>query len=603
MTTNRSATDDRDSAAARVSSTRRKWLGVAGLVVLASTGLLAFLGNVAAFSSHESLLAETARNMYRNRPVVLADGTEMNPWLVPNFNGEPRLRKPPLPYWTVAALSRVSGEVNEWSARLPSALAALGTVALVTALVWRRSGQRAALLTGAALATSGFFLIMGRRAMADMPLTFYCTACVAALWMAVETRSRARFAWLIAAGAAAGLAMLAKGPAPLVILPGPALAALVLLFARRGAPQPGVAQSPPTGMTQPGAAVLQGQWRWTLGGLAVAAVVFLAITLPWPIYIYTHVPNALTVWQTESVERAAGRYGHEESPWFYVLRLPYFILPWTFFLVYGLGLAIRGLWRDPPARPWLLVVLAWLIGPLVGFSLAAGKQDHYLLPSIPAAAILIGMAMERSVHPATRSQAAHGFRVLAGHGVAFAFAGIGATIGFRFVSAEAGREAIGLAVILAAGGAVAVIAAVKARPMAGQAALFAAIIAALLWAEPTLVATLDPAGPEAQFGRQVRQLVPRDARLYSLDQPHPTVVYYAKRQIDWLAIEGDPAKRLADRRPFFLICEAQHLAAARQIPGLEPVAHENDSRHPDKVVWLFRTTEAEPEKPGGTPPG
>src|SRR2546426_437868 len=48
-------------------------------------------------------------------------------WLVPRFNGVEHLSKPPVTYWLVAASLKTFG-VNEWAARLPAALAALGTM-------------------------------------------------------------------------------------------------------------------------------------------------------------------------------------------------------------------------------------------------------------------------------------------------------------------------------------------------------------------------------------------------------------------------------------------------------------------------------------------
>src|SRR5207248_9374044 len=46
-------------------------------------------------------------------------------YIVPEVGGNPYFRKPPLVNWLVAASFRIIGVRNEWTARLPSAVAAL----------------------------------------------------------------------------------------------------------------------------------------------------------------------------------------------------------------------------------------------------------------------------------------------------------------------------------------------------------------------------------------------------------------------------------------------------------------------------------------------
>ena len=101
---------------------RPAWLAVAGLLALVAILFSFRLGQDVPLSSHEALLAETARNMVLDHPVTRPDGSQPSPYLVPNFNGSDRLKKTPLPYWTVAGLARLTGGVDEWTARLPAAV-------------------------------------------------------------------------------------------------------------------------------------------------------------------------------------------------------------------------------------------------------------------------------------------------------------------------------------------------------------------------------------------------------------------------------------------------------------------------------------------------
>ena len=144
------------------------------------------LGQDVPLRSHEALLAETARNMVLDHPVTRADGSQPSPWLVPNFNGSDRLKKTPLPYWTVAGLARLTGSVDEWTARLPAAVTGFGTVLILLLLLRREEDRLTGLLGVAVLATMAEFLNVARLAQADMPMTFFMTASLASLWMGVR---------------------------------------------------------------------------------------------------------------------------------------------------------------------------------------------------------------------------------------------------------------------------------------------------------------------------------------------------------------------------------------------------------------------------------
>ena len=68
------------------------------------------------------------------------DTVDHHHWLVAQIQGRPRLEKPPLPRWSIAALMVLTGRRDEWIVRLPGALPALATVAL--SILGRRMGGR-----------------------------------------------------------------------------------------------------------------------------------------------------------------------------------------------------------------------------------------------------------------------------------------------------------------------------------------------------------------------------------------------------------------------------------------------------------------------------
>ena len=96
---------------------------------------LATLGAYPLPDPSESRYAEMARKML-----------ETGNWLVPQFDyGTPFWGKPPLSFWLTAVSMKVFG-VNEFAARLPSALMMIGCGVLVHALAHSAAGRAAALL-------------------------------------------------------------------------------------------------------------------------------------------------------------------------------------------------------------------------------------------------------------------------------------------------------------------------------------------------------------------------------------------------------------------------------------------------------------------------
>jgi len=574
-----------------------RWLAPLGLALLLG-GLFFFrLGQDVPLRSHEALLAVTARNMVLDRPVEQPDGparrslgeggSRPNPYLVPNFNGSDRLKKTPLGYWTVAGLAHLTGRVDEWTARLPSAAAALGAVLIVMALVRRQADRRTALLAVAALATCAQFLVSSREAVADMLMVMLVTASLASLWMGVERRGSRRFGWLVLSGAAGGLAMLAKGPVPLVVLPAPLVAAVIIVVVRlwRDGREAGGGRA---------------EWAWALGGAVAAIAVFLAIVTPWLVLV----PEAWATLWSESVERSLGELGHKkgESVFFYLLRLPVLVFPWTIFFAWGLVLAVQRWRREAAARPWLFFLGAWFVGPLVAFSVAAGKQDHYILPIIPAAAVFTAMAMSSLVAPATDSIARSVRWILFGHGAVAALFGIGGVAIaalLRGDGAAGGPEFLHLLVPLGpapigvlggigvVGGAAACVLALRRRLLGSLAVLAATVAVAFLWAWPAMVGPMDRATAAADFSREVRRHVAPDQALFAFGGANATMVYYMERDVPALDDREAVGREAAAGRPFFLIVAEKHGVTLGEVRGLEPVVHRQDPFHPDEDRWLY----------------
>ena len=118
----------------------RHWRAMCGLVVLVALVFTLFnLRGYKTFGSHEVYAAVPARGML-----------DSGDWVVPRIGGQPRLRKPPLAYWVVAGSAMIFGGLDEWTARLPAAVSALGLCLLIGIWGTRWYGRTAGVLEGMA---------------------------------------------------------------------------------------------------------------------------------------------------------------------------------------------------------------------------------------------------------------------------------------------------------------------------------------------------------------------------------------------------------------------------------------------------------------------
>src|SRR5205085_12666265 len=107
-------------------------------------------------------------------------------WLVAGIPGRPRLEKPPLPRLAIAGLMVLTGRRDEWMVRLPGAICALGTVALVYGLGRRMGGRPVGLAAALVLCSLGFFVGEMRQASNDGPLAMFTTLALFAAWRLLD---------------------------------------------------------------------------------------------------------------------------------------------------------------------------------------------------------------------------------------------------------------------------------------------------------------------------------------------------------------------------------------------------------------------------------
>jgi 4-amino-4-deoxy-L-arabinose transferase-like glycosyltransferase len=285
-------------------------------------------------------------------------------FLVPFKNGEPYSHKPPLMMWMFQAGWAVFG-VNEWWPRLVSPLFSAGGLLLTMGLARRLWPDRQGLGGQAVLilASSLLWTIFSTLAMFDVILAFFVLLGMHGTFMAADGQSGRGFALL---GLAIGLGVLAKGPVVLLqVLP---VAALAPWW------NPGL------------------NWRTWYGGIVSAVLLGAAIALAWAIPAGMaggeEYRNAIFWGQTAN--RMVESFAHRRPFWWYLPLLPLLLFPW--FVWPGLWRAIRQYAQQGLDRGGRFCI-AWMLPVFVAFSLISGKQPHYLVPLLPAFALLAARAM------------------------------------------------------------------------------------------------------------------------------------------------------------------------------------------------------------------
>lgn len=353
------------------------------MIVAALTVLLVNLGGPPLFDDDET----------RNAGCSLAM-LDSGDWVVPTFNGELRVHKPPLVNWLQMAGLSIAGR-NELGARIGSAC-----VTTLTCLVTWRIGcllfsPGIGLLTGLVMAGCIWTAVGGRAATPDAPLVLATTCSLWLLAGGIDPTGRLRLSALRAAalGLCSGLAVLAKGPVGLVV---PAGAAVLMACWQLLASANGTSRT--SRFAQAWHQVLELR---PLTVLAAAA----AVALPWYVWV-----GLRTDWEwprrfllEHNLERfATPLEGHSGSVAYYPLILLAGLFPWSIASLVTVGHTIRQCWRQEQGASLsgqrLLVV--WAVAWVGFFTIAGTKLPGYIWPAYPALAALAGSFWhEWSVQP------------------------------------------------------------------------------------------------------------------------------------------------------------------------------------------------------------
>jgi 4-amino-4-deoxy-L-arabinose transferase-like glycosyltransferase len=326
------------------------------LLLVAFCGFLFFygLGAFGLLGADEPRYAQIAREML-----------ERSDWITPTLQGKAWLEKPVLYYWQAMLSFRVAG-VSDQTARLPAAFDATVLIGAIYLFLRRfRPGSEldGALITASCAGVIGF----ARAAATDMPLAAAFSIALLAWYAWYESR---RHIYLAAFYIALALGTLAKGPVA------PALSAVIIfLFV-----------------------AVKRDWRAIPRTLWIPGIaVYLAVMLPWYIAVQMRNPEFFRFFILEHnlARFSQDVYHHHQPFWFY---LPVFLLammPWTLVLILAVVERVRLFWAEgkqafsSPEASWPLFLLIWMLVPVLFFSASQSKLPGYILPAVPAGALLV----------------------------------------------------------------------------------------------------------------------------------------------------------------------------------------------------------------------
>jgi 4-amino-4-deoxy-L-arabinose transferase-like glycosyltransferase len=282
--------------------------------------------------------------------------------MTPRLNGVPYFEKPPLLYWANAASFSLFGE-TPWAARLPTRVAGMGTVLLIVASAAASWGIETGLAAGVLYLASPLGFAFSRVNLTDGLLTFFFAATLAAARKTLARREAGRpiALWSAATGLAAAGAFLTKGLVG-IVLPGIILL-LWCLATRRVRLLPALLLSP-------------------------APVVFLMAAAPWFIALGARYPGFLQFFFIhEHLQRFATASAHRPGPIYYFagVFVAGFLPALPFFFAAFRKPAVT---RWPREDPDALFFLIWFAAVFLFFSVSSSKLPPYLMPALPAAAVL-----------------------------------------------------------------------------------------------------------------------------------------------------------------------------------------------------------------------
>jgi 4-amino-4-deoxy-L-arabinose transferase-like glycosyltransferase len=335
--------------------------------ILLLAGFCAFLffygtGQFGLIGADEPRYAQVAREMLERRDFI-----------TPTLAGHPWLEKPPLYYWQAMLAYSVLG-ISDVAARIPSALDA--TFLIVAMYLFFRRFRPGVEVDAALIAASSAGVVgYSRAASTDMVLASIFSIGMLAWWAWRESEKRV---YLVLFYVLMALGTLAKGPVA------PLLAGVIIgLFA-----------------------AAMGDWRIVTKTLWLPGIlVFCGVSLPWYLAVQARNPQFFREFILEHnlARFSTNLYHHPEPLWYYLPVIALALAPWVLFVSLAFLKVLRVWWAERKSPDTSLdfelqlnlFACIWLVVPVIFFSLSRSKLPGYILPAVPAGAVLLADDLRR----------------------------------------------------------------------------------------------------------------------------------------------------------------------------------------------------------------
>jgi 4-amino-4-deoxy-L-arabinose transferase-like glycosyltransferase len=354
---------------------------------------------------------------------IARDMAESGDWITPRLYGKPWFEKPPLYYWSAALSFKLFG-VSETTARLPSAFCALLVTLSLAWLAWRIYGAETARWLLLLLPTTVAMIGFSHAAATDMPFASMLTLALvfAARLLGLTSKqidgsvphstsassgghdfSRAEmppslgtfapevsesytapihpsaFLPALFLGFFLGLAVLAKGPAAIILSGGAVL--LWAIFTKR--------------------------WRDAFRCLHPLAIASFCLTaLPWYILCARRNPDFFRIFIIEHNFKRflTPEFQHLQPFWYFLPVLLVAFVPWTPLLIWNVIAAASRLSRNDKLTHSSVLLLSFSFFCMMFFSASKSKLPGYILPSIPALGLVIAAELPNLLYSASRAR-------------------------------------------------------------------------------------------------------------------------------------------------------------------------------------------------------
>jgi len=439
--------------------------------ILLSSLLLLVLPNglYSAFDKDEPKYLEAAWEMVKS-----------GDYITPYYNYEYRFDKPVLVYWAIALGYKLFG-VNEFGGRLFVSLFGVLTVLLLYWWLYRRKGESFAFTSSLVLLTSLDFIVMASVAMPDILLTFFIAASLVSFFEGYTSSNRNfyRLAFLFA-----GLGTLTKGPVGLAL---PGLIAVIFLALRRDLVRT-LKEIP-----------------WFTGFL-----IYFAVVLPWygAVFLKHGRQFFMDFIVFHNLQRFTGKIpGHPTEWWYYLANYFWLYLPWSLIFPFALYRLFKS--KEGITDSLINFALVWFFTVVIFFQIAHTKLAHYLLPSFPAFAVIVGWYVLRFRERLPYALTLFFFILIAAGGIAF--------WAYKGWPVEA---AVFVALPLV--GALISYLRVDYRPLAYG------FLAGMLLFKWLTLPSLEPFRAKPQVGKELRELKERcpECEVVFLNYTSPEIIYY-----------------------------------------------------------------------------